>query len=399
MLISPTMGSGLEARVQRVFMAQGVFAERGLFPSASPSHRMLATDIDVLTSEYVSGFHLTRRHAECKGGRTPLIDRILWLNGVRSLLGADGSYLVLSEFDKDASDFALSLEIQLINFSQLEAWESSIGIPHDVWPCRSDFATYDSALTAWSRLSGTLESDSYWRFLRGVISFIEVDGWLSFRYGYLNRLLRLMDGLSTQYDRMRSNKDQALCARYCFSALLVRLSQYLLSICSDVTRLPATDIKGYLTQHFTYGDQDPERTSALIKSIVDWVKLGLEKKSIPLPTEVDPNRLFEAPAYTPDLLELIDRLLQQSDAARYLTIAVEAMQFSTPASVSRFAKLKAAAKAGSTLAALVKGFSIRAFSTPSELAEPPDEGLKAAYRSIPPEPTRGRKSGKGQLSF
>jgi hypothetical protein len=166
-----------------------------------------------------------------------------------------------------------------------------------------------------------------------------------------------------------------------------------------VTRLPATDIKGYLTQHFTYGDQDPERTSALIKSIVDWVKLGLEKKSIPLPTEVDPNRLFEAPAYTPDLLELIDRLLQQSDAARYLTIAVEAMQFSTPASVSRFAKLKAAAKAGSTLAALVKGFSIRAFSTPSELAEPPDEGLKAAYRSIPPEPTRGRKSGKGQLSF
>ncbi len=65
MVVSPTMGPGLEARVQRVFMAQGVFAERGLCPSASPSHRMLATDIDVLTSEYVSGFHLTRRHAEC----------------------------------------------------------------------------------------------------------------------------------------------------------------------------------------------------------------------------------------------------------------------------------------------------------------------------------------------
>ena len=399
MVVSPTMGPGLEARIQRVFMAQGVFAERGLCPSASPSHRMLATDIDVLTSEYVSGFHLTRRHAECKGGKIPLLDRILWLNGVRSLLGADGSYLILSDFDKDASDFALSLEIHLIIFSQLGAWESSISIPHDAWPCRSDFATYDSALVAWTRLSGASDSDAYWRFLREVSAFIKIDSWLSFRYRYLNRLFRFMDGLSKQYDRMHSNRDQTLCARYCFSGLIVRLSQYLLSICSDVTRLPATDVKAYLTQHFTYGDQDPERTSALIKSIVDWVKHGLEKKGIPLPTDIDPSRLFEAPAYTPDLLELIDRLLQQGDEARYLTIAVEAMQFSTPTTVSKFPKLLAAATAGSNLAALVKGFAIRAFSTPTELAEPVDEGLKAAYHLTPPETTRGRKSGKGQLSF
>jgi hypothetical protein len=360
---------------------------------------MLATDIDVLTSEYVSGFHLTRRHAECKGGRIPLLDRILWLNGVRSLLGADGSYLILSDFDKDASDFALSLEIQLINFSQLEAWESSISIPHNVWPCRSDFATYDSALAAWARLSGAPDSDAYWRSLREVVAFIEIDSWLKFRYRHLNRLFRFMDGLNKQYDKMRPNKDQALCARYCFSSLLVRLSQYLLSMCYDVTRLPTTDTKAYLTQHFTYGDQDPERSSAMIKSIVDWVKRGLEKKGIPLPTEIDPNRLFEAPAYAPDLLELVDRLLQQGDEARYLTVAVEAMQFSTPAIVGKFPKLKAAATAGSNLAALVKGFVIRAFSIPAELAEPVDEGLKATYHSPPPETTRGRKPGKGQLSF
>ena len=79
MVATPLAGAGLEARVQRLFLAQGVFAERHLFPTASPDHRMLATDIDVLISEYVSGFHVTRRHAECKGGKTRLLDRILWL--------------------------------------------------------------------------------------------------------------------------------------------------------------------------------------------------------------------------------------------------------------------------------------------------------------------------------
>ena len=56
-------GVGLEARVQRLFLAQRVFAERHLFPAASPDHRMLAIDIDVLVSEYASGFNVTKRHA------------------------------------------------------------------------------------------------------------------------------------------------------------------------------------------------------------------------------------------------------------------------------------------------------------------------------------------------
>jgi hypothetical protein len=43
-------GIELEARVQRLFLAQGIFAERGLLPSAGDGHRMMATDIDVLTS-------------------------------------------------------------------------------------------------------------------------------------------------------------------------------------------------------------------------------------------------------------------------------------------------------------------------------------------------------------
>ena len=86
-------GLTFEARAHRLFLAQGSFAERGLLPSATPDRRMLATDIDVLVSEYGSGFHLTRRHVECKSGKFSLLDRILWLNGVR-YAAARGQHLL-----------------------------------------------------------------------------------------------------------------------------------------------------------------------------------------------------------------------------------------------------------------------------------------------------------------
>jgi hypothetical protein len=399
MVTVPTGGAGLEARVQRLFMAQGVFAERGLFPSASPDHHMLATDIDVLVSEYVSGFHITRRHAECKGGRIPLLDRILWLRGVRRLLGADGSYLVVPDFDTDASEFARSLDIQLLTLKQLEGWEAAIPILQDLWPCRSDYQTYDNAKTVWMKLSGSKEADADWRFLREILGFIQIDSWLSFYYRHLNKLLRLIADIARQYEKTHSDRNRELCSRYCFSALLVRLCQYLLAICYDVSRLPITDVGTYLYQRLTYGDQDPERTSGLINGTVLWIKQGLEKKGIPIPPEIDVGRLYEPPQYATDLLELINRLLQQSHEARYLPIAMETMQFGIPEVVGKFPRLKAAASAGDSLAALVKGFVIRAFSIPKSLTKPMSSELRIAYHTATDQTKKHGKDNQAPLPF
>jgi hypothetical protein len=71
------IAGGPSSRSQKVLLCiLGSFAERGLLPMPTPDRRMLATDIDVLVSEYGSGFHLTRGHVECKSGNFPLVDRI-----------------------------------------------------------------------------------------------------------------------------------------------------------------------------------------------------------------------------------------------------------------------------------------------------------------------------------
>lgn len=373
-------GTKLEARAQRLFLALGSFAERELLPTATPDRRMLATDIDVLVSEYGSGFHLTRRHVECKSGKFSLLDRILWLNGVRTLLHADSSYLIAADVDLSASDFARRLDVQLFTGQHLDNWERSIGIAVEIWPCRSDFVTFDSARSAWNRLSSD-KSDGEWHFLRSALAFIEVESWLTFRYRLLNKLFRMMSELSNRYDAGGLDGDQQLCAQYVFSALLVRLSQYILAICEDVGSIMPLEIESYLTQRLTFGDQDATQAKDLTKATVAWVRELLHVKGITMPPEIDPVRLHSPPLYTSEVVSLVRRLLDQSHEARYLPLAVERMQFGLEAD-DKLQRFRAAASAADTLAALLKAFTARTFKMQATLVAPVHSSLINAYNSV-----------------
>jgi hypothetical protein len=385
-------GLTFEARAHRLFLAQGSFAERGLLPAATADRRMLATDIDVLVSEYGSGFHLTRRHVECKSGKFALLDRILWLNGVRTLLGADSSYLIAADVDLSASEFARGLDVQLFTGLHLDGWEKSLAIPADGWPCRSDFATFDAARATWNRLSSEKSGDEAWRVFRAALAFIEVESWLTFRYKRLNRLFRLIGEISKAYDSGTLDRDQQLCARYVFSALLVRLSQYVLAMCADVASIMPLDVDRYISSRLTFGDQDPTQAADFTKATVAWVREALQVKGITMPPDVDPARLQVPPAYTPEVVSLIRRLLEQSHEARYLPLAVERMQFGLDTD-DKLTRFRAAAGFADTLAALLKAFVARTFKVSNGLAATVHADLMAAYKSstaatvAPPSPT------------
>ena len=376
-MASTSTGITFEARAHRLFLAQGSFAERGLLPAATSDRRMLATDIDVLVSEYGSGFHLTRRHVECKSGRFSLLDRVLWLHGVRALLRADSSYLIAKDVDLSAAEFARALDVELFTEQHLHAWEKALEIPADSWPCRSNYVTFDSARRIWNRLS-TGERDEPWRVLRGALAFIEVESWLKFRYRRLNKLFRLIDEVSRIHTVGILNPDQELCARYVFSGLLVRLSQYSLAICADVAGILPIEVEKYLTNRLVFGDQDATQAAELTTATVAWVREGLLAKGIAMPVEIDPARLQSIPPYAPEVVSLVRRLLAQSLEARYLPLAVERMQFGIEGD-NRLRKFRAAAASGEALAALLKAFVARAFKVPTALATPVHADLMGAY--------------------
>ena len=398
----PDTGVALEARVQRLFLAQGIFAERSLYPSADVAHRLLATDIDVLVSEYSSGFHLTRRHAECKSGRrVSTLDRVLWLNGVRSMLAADASYLVIASFDEDAADFARSLGIDVMTVKQLETWEKALSIPGDRWPNRSDFTLIEPIKKQSNDLGKQKNASNDQKCVRQAIQFVEIDSWREFGYGRFNRLLRLLVELSHTAQETRRPDPSNMNRRYVASALLVRLCQYLLAVCHDVSRVPVSDLHTYVLNRSLFGDQDPIRARGLVQDTVDWMSQALKNRGMVLPPEVDSNRLFQPPGYSEGLISLIEKLLASPNEAKYLPIAMETEQFAKAQDTELFPRLRSAWSAGRGLASLVKGFAIASLGIDASLLTPLREELlvrPAAVQSVEDE-SKDSSMVQNELSF
>ena len=364
-------GTTLEARVQRLFLAQGIFAERSLYPSADVEHRLLATDIDVLVSEYSSGFHLTRRHAECKSGRrVPTLDRVLWLNGVRSMLAADASYLVIPSFDEDAADFARRLGIDVMTVRQLETWEKALGIPGECWPNRSDLRLIEPIKKQINDLGKGKNASTDQKRIRQAIQFVEIDSWREFGYGRFNRLLRLFVELSNSCQESGRPSPGVTFRRYAASALLVRLTQYLLAVCHDVSRVPVSDLHTYLVNRSLFGEQDPDRARGLVQDTVDWMSQALKNRDMVLPPEIDSSRLFQPPGYSVGLISLIEKLLESPSEAKYLPIAMETEQFAKEQDTILFPRLRLAWSAGRDLVALVKGFAIASLGIDAAILTP-----------------------------
>ncbi|MFC2070414.1 hypothetical protein ACFLTB_04500 [Chloroflexota bacterium] len=362
-------GIVLEARAQRLFFAQGIFAERSLLPSADPNHQLLATDIDVLASEYSSGFHLTRRNIECKSGKNvAILDRVLWLKGVKEMLNSDASYLIINNFNEGASDFARNLGIDIMTTKQLESWEKSLKIPNHLWPNRSNYLKLDNLKRYWLDEGKQGTATDLAKLNRRIIQFIEIDSWRVFGYSLQNRLFRLFLDLS---DISRTFKDTSIpdSMKYCSSALLVRFCQYLLAACHDISRVPVSDLQSYLNNRLTFGDQDPQRARGLISSTVQWVSQNLKKQGIGLPLSLEEERLLQPPAYSDGYIGLVEKLITSPVESRFLPIAMETEQFSSPELIERFPRIRTAWQAGRELTSLVKGFLIASLGINSEILQ------------------------------
>lgn len=298
---------------------------------------------------------------------------------MRNLLGADSSYLLVSQFDRNAVQFSKGLGVQLLNLKRLAVWEASLKIPADKWPCRADYQVFDSAREHWNKLSRGKEVDEDWQLFREALTFIEVDSWLSPQYRLLNRLFRYIGAISTSTSKYQQDEDKRLCCMYILSALLIRLAQYLLTVCLDVSSVDSTDLGSYMHERLTFGDHDPAHISSLIEGTVEWIRTALREKGTPLPAEIDVGRLYSPPHYANEFIELVQRMLNSPNEARFLPITLEVSQFGDSSPLDEFPRLKSAAAAGDSLGALLRGFIIRTFSVPTALLEPVSSELRRKY--------------------
>jgi hypothetical protein len=390
----PNKGAGLEARVQRLFIALGMHAERGLNVRTGRRDTRMATDIDVLATVYAQDFHRSIYHAECKGEKNAqILDRVFWLAGVRKLLGAERSLLVILKDDPISREFAKRLDVETLSSNVLRDMEDTYKISDSWWPGRANYHVWDNLHPTRSKYDSVADmNDRLLAQVRSMYLLCYEEGWRGQPYAPLNRLLRLFSEMGEESKRLKELTPSLLqVVRLSVSYGLVRLSHYLLTLCRDVVAMQPIERSQYLADRLMFGNMDALQSRAMTDRSVRMVRAALAEHNIEAPARWSTDILLQPPNYHQILAESIQRLWENPEQAVNLPFAMELIQFGfqpEPRGV-----VESLVSIGRPAVEVVKAFLVQGLSMPSSLLEPPDSAALNAINKPLKVPQKGDDDG------
>ncbi len=372
-------GTMLEARVQRLFMCQGAFAERRLFLRTVKGVSRLVTDIDIVAHDYSINFHHTRIYAECKGGmRVSTLDRVVWVRGIMNVIGAEFGYLVLDHCDSDSVTFAKSYGIDILQANGLKALESALKIGYKFWPGRSNIETYESIEKEIQTVLKQHKANGFQEWLHQSSEIWRDASALTFSYGQLNTLLRILQDVKNLVDKNILSTADIKLLKYAIAALLVRLSQYILYAASDTLSMTKTEREKYIGQRLTTGNIGIEQSRRMLESSLNLAKSKLEEHGVTTPVNWTVDHLLVPPIYSKSFSQVVERVIADGHRARILPLVMEIRLFGFAGDQSGNAGLLNRVKFGWELTGIVRGFVTQSLSIPENLTG----GLSSEITSV-----------------
>jgi hypothetical protein len=349
-------------------MCQGAFAERGLFMRAGPGDSKMVTDIDVIAHDYSINFHHRRIYAECKGGKhRSALDRVVWVRGIKETLVADDAYLVLDHCDPSTVRFARSQNIEILQESSLETLEDALRIAPDFWPGRCNFLGYKSLEAYLRKVPSRPAVESVGAWLRQAMEVWQESSALTFSYGRLNALLGLLQQCNNLPVDPSFRPEETEAVSFAVSAMLVRLSQYVLFIASDTLAMTKAERIDYLSERLVSGGLDIGQSRQILSGALQMVNAQLSVAGLEAPASWNIDSMLSSPAYTRPLAVVVERVVSDGHRSAMLPVAMELRQFGFNGKESIGGTLLSRARYGSDMAGLVVAFARQSLEVPEML--------------------------------
>jgi hypothetical protein len=357
-------GPALEARVQRLFMCQGAFAERGLFLRTVKGASKLVTDIDILAHDYSINLHHTKVYAECKGGRSvSTLDRVIWVRGISAVIDAQCAYLVLDHCDPESVTFARQQNVQIIQGEGLNALESALRISDDFWPGRSNPA-YSQLEKQVQQTVKDPRTDEFHSWAAKAADVWRESSAAILTYGKLNSLLACLDNARRFTEDGAIPPEQTGVLKYALAALLVRLCQYVLFATADTLNLSRGEREKHVTDRLTAGNFDIDQTRRLLAGALKLARTKLEEQGVSAPAHWDADHLLICPNYGKPFVELVERVVSEGSKARVLPLTMELRLFGFSGNERGSAGLVRRTQYGLDLTTTVSAFVTQALGLP-----------------------------------
>ena len=317
-------GADLERRVARLEFAEGALARLRVpvFVDAEAGRDIL-TDLDVLSLDLDNRLRLSRSTLECKSGRGQAGegDRLLWLSGLRTLLGIDRAVLVRQTITRRGRTLAATLGLQILDMPTLAQRESA----HAWLPDRFAHIDGEACVAAEARTDVQLRGLGH--MPSELVAFLRHRSVLSPAYRCLAALVALRRAV--EHGGVLPTPTRSILAGHALQTLVLAAVQD----AATLDTAPASQLERRLELALTVGSPDDDhvlsvlgRADQVMARILDgvhraYVDQGASRIDMPAPS------LRQLVASPPDwigrYLDLVQRLRANPAIARQVPQTIE----------------------------------------------------------------------------
>lgn len=314
----PTEGDRAEARVAQLWFWEGFYSRSGIdLRRHYQPEPLQVTDLDLLAFEFSPVLQRRKYIGETKTGTgrsTPRpLDRIVWLRGLASLVGADGAELTSAiQPTAEARQLGVGLDVRAQTLEDLARREQQVRI--DVV---GDSGSHgETALLRRHEVHATCSSNhdleqAYW-FLRSEVWFL--DPWMS-----LKRTAALVRHLAKMWAPKVTDDEQSAVAWLLAETVSV-FTLNLVTVAREAIALDRRTFETALSERLAAGAVSPMELRRLADAVDRYVAGVLRQVGAPAHAVVESMGAFQPtpPEYAAPLAETAARLAASPQHTRTL---------------------------------------------------------------------------------
>ncbi|MFE9069218.1 hypothetical protein [Streptomyces violaceusniger] len=322
---APSAGEQLEARVSQLWFWEGFYSRRGVNLQRHYQAPLTITDLDLFAIDFSPQLALTKYIGEVKSGTgknaAKPLDRIVWLRGLRELVGADAAELTIATGVSDhIRALGRSLEISTQNVADFERRETdAVASLADLGAHGVQSLVLERQVQSVCRQQQDLER-AFW-FLRGEVFFLEP-------FLAIKQLIELLRRI-TQLWTPRLQDDEALAIRWLAAESVSLLTLNLVAATGTSLTLSREGWDALAAERLAEGSVPMHQMRKLSDSVDKFVGgiLAAAKVSPEIRTEAIGAFLPEPPDYADSLAELCWRFKSDAPVARALPRQMDLLVF------------------------------------------------------------------------
>lgn len=316
-------GELLEYQMKRLFFFMGYYVKTNInIQTSSDEPYDVVTDLDVYGNYIHKDFLKKTIWADCKSGDAQEINRIAWLNGIKSIIKVDDILFIKKGTKISTKLFANSHHIQIVDLNMVSDMERKYGIDNGDWRNLWNPISQKQYIDTFKHIK-TPNNEIYKRILK----FINTHYWaIEDNFTRCKKTITALKDLSGFVGLPFASKEiEAI--RWAIFELIGLLMFAMLQICRQIHYLPNRDKKELIINGLIYGSNSKAKIQDILKVTNNIAKktmenyCGHEIGSMCMP-EIRLNSPEYSEAFVDMILRITEKPMHYFDILRFLDFSL-----------------------------------------------------------------------------